>query len=127
MAGRSSVGTTYPFLTGVTTICVRLSMHIPCRRERMPTTHATTDNRDLFRALAQLIAGQAQGHEMLGVILKLLTPDEKGDNRVAVLLQELVDLVAAQTEAIQANTEQSRATQAAVEALTRSATARVAP
>ncbi|GAB3588686.1 hypothetical protein [Acetobacter peroxydans] len=93
----------------------------------MSTTQATTDNRDLFRALAQLMAGQAQGHEMLGVIIKLLTPDEKGDNRVAVLLQELVDLVAAQTEAIQANTEQSRATQAAVEALTRGATARVAP
>jgi hypothetical protein len=93
----------------------------------MSTTQATTDNRDLFRALAQLMAGQAQGHEMLGVILKLLTPDEKGDNRVAVLLQELVDLVAAQTEAIQANTDQSRATQAAVEVLTRGATARVAP
>jgi hypothetical protein len=93
----------------------------------MPTTQATTDNRDLFRALAQLMAGQAQGHEMLGVIIKLLTPDEKGDNRVAVLLQELVDLVAAQTDAIQANTDQSRATQAAVDALTRATIARVAP
>lgn len=93
----------------------------------MPTTQATTDNRDLFRALAQLMAGQAQGHEMLGVIIKLLTPDEKGDNRVAVLLQELVDLVAAQTDAIQANTDQSRATQAAVDALTRATIARIAP
>lgn len=93
----------------------------------MPTTQATTDNRYLFRALAQLMAGQAQGHEMLGVIIKLLTPDEKGDNRVAVLLQELVDLVAAQTDAIQANTDQSRATQAAVDALTRATIARVAP
>lgn len=93
----------------------------------MPTTQATTDNRDLFRALAQLMAGQAQGHEMLGVIIKLLTPDEKGDNRVAVLLQELVDLVAAQTDAIQANTDQSRATQTAVDALTRATIARVAP
>lgn len=93
----------------------------------MSSTDATSDNRDLFRALAQLMAGQAQGHEMLGVIIKLLTPDEKGDNRVAVLLQELVDLVAAQTVAIQANTEQSRATQAAIEALTRAAAARATP
>ncbi|MFT9324750.1 MAG: hypothetical protein ABF537_11510 [Acetobacter sp.] len=93
----------------------------------MSSTDATSDNRDLFRALAQLMAGQAQGHEMLGVIIKLLTPDDKGDNRVAVLLQELVDLVAAQTVAIQANTEQSRATQAAIEALTRAAAARATP
>ncbi|BBC81703.1 hypothetical protein AcetOrient_orf00020p (plasmid) [Acetobacter orientalis] len=93
----------------------------------MSSTDATSDNRDLFRALAQLMAGQAQGHEMLGVIIKLLTPDDKGDNRVAVLLQELVDLVAAQTVAIQANTEQSRATQTAIEALTRAAAARATP
>ncbi|OUI97405.1 hypothetical protein HK15_03185 [Acetobacter orientalis] len=93
----------------------------------MSSTDATSDNRDLFRALAQLMAGQAQGHEMLGVIIQLLTPDDKGDNRVAVLLQELVDLVAAQTVAIQANTEQSRATQAAIEALTRAAAARATP
>ncbi|MFT8781230.1 hypothetical protein [Acetobacter orientalis] len=93
----------------------------------MSSTDATSDNRDLFRALTQLMAGQAQGHEMLGVIIKLLTPDDKGDNRVAVLLQELVDLVAAQTVAIQANTEQSRATQAAIEALTRAAAARATP
>ncbi|WP_406240055.1 hypothetical protein ACF3NX_13955 (plasmid) [Acetobacter orientalis] len=93
----------------------------------MSSTDATSDNRDLFRALAQLMAGQAQGHEMLGVMIKLLTPDDKGDNRVAVLLQELVDLVAAQTVAIQANTEQSRATQAAIEALTRAAAARATP
>lgn len=93
----------------------------------MSSTDATSDNRDLFRALTQLMAGQAQGHEMLGVIIKLLTPDDKGDNRVAVLLQELVDLVAAQTVAIQANTEQSRATQTAIEALTRAAAARATP
>lgn len=93
----------------------------------MSSTHATSDNRDLFRALAQLMAGQAQGHQMLGVIIKLLTPDEKGDNRVAVLLQELVDLVSAQTVAIQANTEQSRATQAAIEALTRAVAVRATP
>ena len=93
----------------------------------MSNTEATRDNRDLVRALAQLMAGQAQGHEMLGVIIKLLTPDEKGDNRVAVLLQELVDLVAAHTVAIQENTEQVCATRAAVDALTRATTARVAP
>ena len=93
----------------------------------MSNTEATRDNRDLVRALAQLMAGQAQGHEMLGVIIKLLTPDEKGDNRVAVLLQELVDLVAAHTVAMQENTEQVRETRAAVDALTRATTARVAP
>lgn len=93
----------------------------------MSNPQSTTDNRDIVRALAQLMAGQAQGHEMLGVIIKLLTPDEKGDNRVAVLLQELVDLVAAHTVAIQENTEQVRATRAAVDALTRATTARVAP
>lgn len=93
----------------------------------MSNTEATRDNRDLVRALAQLMVGQAQGHEMLGVIIKLLTPDEKGDNRVAVLLQELVDLVAAHTVAMQENTEQVRETRAAVDALTRATTARVAP
>lgn len=93
----------------------------------MSNTDAITDNRDLFRALAQLMAGQAQDHEMLGVIIKLLTPDEKGDNRVAVLLQELVDLVAAHTVAMQENTEQVRETRAAVDALTRATKARVAP
>ena len=92
----------------------------------MSNTEATRDNRDLVRALAQLMAGQAQGHEMLGVIIKLLTPDEKGDNRVAVLLQELVDLVAAHTVAMQENTEQVRETRAAVDALTRATTALVA-